>query len=152
MTTTDSDPITVVAPTFLGVYVHDPVDPAGTLTSFLYSASLSVDNVASNANLLVFAGREFPVAEFGENATQSVDLSITIPFDDSWRSLVDSAQGYALFRGTLTFRDGRGRIIYGVIQAVRVTDRAEGSVVTFTIQRVDYTPQPFDLTSLVEDA
>lgn len=153
MPTTDSDPVTIVAPGFLGVYIHDPVDPAGTLIPFLYSSSLTVQNLASDANMLKFAGREFPVAEFGENATQSVDLAITIPFDDDWASSVATAEAYALFRGTLTFRDGRGRVIYGVVQNVRTTDRAEGSVVTFTVTRVDYTPQPFDLTMLVaEDA
>jgi hypothetical protein len=151
MPTTYSDPTTIAAPEFLGVYIHDPVDPVGTLTSFLYSASLSVENIASPANLLQFAGREFPVAEFGENATHSVDLSITIPFDDTWSTLVAVAQAYARFRGTLTFRDSRGRVVYGVVQSVRVTDRSEGSVVTFTVSRVDYTPQPFDLTTLVAE-
>jgi hypothetical protein len=153
MPTTDSDPVTVIAPSFIGVYIHDPVDPAGTLTSFLYSSSLSVENFVADANLLQFAGREFPVAEFGENSNHTVDLSITIPFDDDWQALVLTAQGYASFRDTLTFRDGRGRVIYGVVQSVRTTDRDEGSVITFTVTRVDYTPQPFDLTTFVaEDA
>jgi hypothetical protein len=151
VTTTYSDPVTVVAPTFLGVYIHDPVDPVGSLTPFLYSASLSVESVAGNANLLVFAGREFPVAEFGENTSRTVEVSVTIPFDEDWQAAVQDAAAYATFRGTLTFRDGRGRVVYGVVQSVKLTDRNEGTVVTFTVTQVDYTPQPFTLTTFVSE-
>lgn len=148
MSETDSNIVTILGPNLQGVYVHDPNDPVDTLHNFPYNGSLTVENIAVASNQLVFAGRTYPVAEFSENGTQSVDLSLTIPWSDAWQAECDTARAYATFRGTLTFRDGRGRLIYGIVQSVRLADRREGTVVTFSVQRVDYTPQPQDLTVL----
>lgn len=151
MPETPSAIVTVVAPVLQGIYIHDPNDAVGTQRQFLYSSSLSVENVAVDASLLRFAGRSYPVAEFSENASQTVDVGITIPWSDTWQAECDAARAYATFRGTLTFRDGRGRIVYGIVETVRLTDKDEGTVVVFTVQRVDYTPLPFDLTLAVSE-
>jgi hypothetical protein len=154
MAETDSDIVTMLGPALQGVYIHDPNDPVDTLHNFLYNSSLTVENIAVATNQLVFAGRAYPVAEFSENNTQTVDLSLTIPWSDTWQEECDIVRAYATFRGTLTFRDGRGRLLYGIVQSVRLTDRKEGTIVTFNVQRVDYSPQPQDLTVLfaAEDA
>lgn len=146
MASTDSAIASIAGPVLQGVYLHDPDDPEGTIHQFFYAPSGKTEQAAIASDMLVFAGRSRPVAEFGENQTETLDVEFTIPFDDSWASEVEQARAtWSVFR-TYAYRDGRGRTWYGVLRSIKYHDQENGTQVSFTFERVDFSPAPASIT------
>ena len=145
MASTDSAIATISGPGLQGVYIHDPDDPEGTLHQFFYAPSGKTEQAEIASELLEFAGRIRPVAEFGEVQTETLDVEFTVPFDDSWASEVEQARSTWQAFKTYAYRDNRGRTWYGVLRNIKYQDEEHGTTVSFTFERVDFIPIPIPL-------
>ena len=124
---------------FLGLYLHDPVDPAGTVRQFLYGGAVNSEEVSATGTELRFVGRTYPVFEYGEQLAQKVDVKITVPFGDTWAADVDYLREVARSRSVRCYRDSRGRKVFGVVSASGVSDQKHGSEVSLAVTRVQFT-------------
>lgn len=145
MASSDSEVETILGPALQGVYIHDPEDPEGTIHQFFYAPSGKVEQRSTSSEMLVFAGRTRPVAEFGENQTDTLDVAFVIPFDGNWAAEVLVAQTAYETNRTYVYRDNRGRFWYGVLREVKFTDTDAGTQVSFTFERVDFSYVPISL-------
>jgi hypothetical protein len=141
MAQTMSDPQTIQAPELQGVWMHDPADPEGTILQFLYGGAAKGESVGVSSTALQFAGRKYPVFDFGDPETGSYDVSITVPFSDTWYDEVAALKALPESRTTMCFRDSRARAFFGVVLEVKFSDQMHGTQVTFTVQRNDYTEE-----------
>lgn len=139
MASTSSTISTVVAPTLQGVWVHLPSDPAGTVRQFLYggfSARSETAQVAAEG--LQFSGRTFPIFDYGDAQSESVDASIQIPFGDTWADDLQYFRTLYAGRQTVCYRDSRQRLVFGAVSGYKVADAGEGSIVSLTVERSQY--------------
>jgi hypothetical protein len=135
---TDSAIATGVGPALQGVYLHDPDNPIGTSTQFFFAPAGKKENRQVAADMLVFAGRTRPVAEFGENQTDVLDVEFLVPFDDQWYILTTRARTIFRTFKTYAYRDNRGRTWFGVLRSIELADTPEGTRVSFSFERTDY--------------
>lgn len=138
MPSTFSDELLVTAPTLLGVWIHDPDDPAGTEKNFLYGGIGRGSSVSVEYETLTFAGRVHPVAEFGEHENWNAEFTLNVPYGAEWRNDVNAVIALARSRKTMLYRDGRGRRIYGVIPSAALKDVRGMEDISVMVQRVDY--------------
>lgn len=122
-----------------GVWVHDPLDPANTIEQFLYGRSARSGAIDVPATELQFAGRRYPVREFGQRQDDTWSVRVLVPFGPTWASEVEALSDFIEARRTLVFRDNRGRSAYSVLSGYRESDKDEGTDISFTVARVDYT-------------
>lgn len=146
-TTVNSNVVSNVSITLTGLWVHDVNDPAGTVLNLLYfnNSSGSTDGSLPNtrswsatATQMQFAGRTFPVMEFGEAETFTLSQSkVTIPTSDNqWPALESMIR---VNKSTYCFRDGRGTCLFGSVPSYAETDLIFGNMVDLEITQVDYT-------------
>lgn len=122
--------------TVKGVLLHDPADPTGTIRSFRFNNDGAVDTVEVESASLAYAGRVYPVVEFGIGATRTVEVPTIMskgPGDAAaLRVLVER-------RAVLCYRDSKGRKVYGVLTRSVHTDTAYGVETSASFAAVDYT-------------
>lgn len=135
---TDSDPSTASL-ALLGVWVHDPIDPEGSAHQYPYGANARSTAIDGEPSMAYYAGREFPVADFGEFSGESYSMSLDVPHGPTWLLDVLSLQEFKRAKRTLMLRDNRGRTSYGIMSNYQESDQNWGTRVTFTFTRVDYT-------------
>lgn len=118
-----------------GVWLHNPTDPSGTARHYRYKAGSRKETFGAEVELLHFAGREFPVADWGEFGEQTLALDIFIPYEQE-----ESNQGYlrdvVSDRQTIAYRDNRGRVIFAVLRDLSLEDVAGGTEASFSVTRV----------------
>lgn len=134
---TDSIPL-VVKIGLLGVWIHDPQDPAGTIRNYPYGKSNRSRQIDVSQSGSVYAGRRYPVVDYGEQQTDSLSITVVVPTGDDWLNNLTDLQEFAGVRRTLCFRDNRGRTLFGTMSGYRESDEDVGTVVSFTVDRVDY--------------
>lgn len=122
-----------------GVWLFDPTYPAGTSVQYLYgnvgrAEDLNVENAA-----LQFIGRTSPVIDFGQSEGQTLGLSFVIPYSDTYAAEVAGFRSMVRNRRTLCYRDNRGRILWGVLTGIGVTDTRSGTAVTTTFTQNAFT-------------
>jgi hypothetical protein len=133
-----SDVVTATAASLVGVWLHDPIDPTGTIRNYLYTDGRS-DRVASDGERLVVHGRRRAIAEFGEHEDDGVSVKLRIPFSGDHDSLVGFLRDAVRNRRAICYRDNRGRVVYGVLlDGVEVADVREGSEVVLDLSAIDY--------------
>lgn len=120
-----------------GVWLHQPLDPDATARHYLYGGSAS----QAQADLLesgsFYAGRSFPVVEYGIHQTEQVGVSIQVPHGPGWAATVAELQAWSQVRTAVLFRDGRGRNMLATLSGYTERDQRWGTQVTFTMSRVD---------------
>ena len=122
--------------TFRGLWVHDPLDAEGTIRCHLYGSSSSrssssdVEHVGTH-----YAGREFPVVDFGQQGTEVFQVRIDVPYGDTWRADLDALEALATNRRVAAVRDGRGRSLVGAMSGFRESDQPWGTQVEFAVTR-----------------
>lgn len=141
MASTDSTSVTVEASELQGLWIHDPLDPEGTLIQYLYGGASNSEAVSVSSTALQFSGRKYPVYDFGDPESGSFDVSITVPFSDTWYDEIAFLKGLPLGRTTMCFRDSRSRVVFGVVLEVKFADQMLGTQVSFSVQRNDYTEE-----------
>jgi len=121
----------------IGVWLHDPEDPVGTIQNYPYGSASRERSVDAMGAGTYYAGRTSPVVDYPEHEEEAVAFSVQIPHGATWRADVERARALASAKRTMLFRDNRGRLIPGVLSGYRETDQAWGTAVSFTVTRVD---------------
>lgn len=138
--TTDSAPVEATL-ILQGVWIHDPADPANADDSahhYPYGISgrgLDVDVVAEGKT---YAGRAYPVFDFGENQAQTFTFNAQVPYGDTWLDDLTALRAFVDARATIHIRDARGRHVFGVLPSVSESDETWGTAVSGTVTTVDY--------------
>lgn len=121
-----------------GVWIHDPADSAVTVRQFVYgkdSRSTAIDTIST---VQQFAGRTFPVTDFGEHEQEDISVSVDIPHGPTHRTEEDDLRTFMEMKRTLFLRDNRGRAAYGTMSGYNQADQAWGVTVGFKFGRVSF--------------
>jgi hypothetical protein len=121
-----------------GVWLHDPDDPSNTATNYRYGRAARSTALDVEANALQFAGRVYPVYDYGEQQTENYSVRIELTDDEGGPAKLRSLEAFAVLRKTLMLRDNRGRRAYGNLEGYREDDQDYGTAVDFSFVRVDY--------------
>ena len=127
--------------TFTGIWMHDVAAASTTAHRYQRDGRGRTTTWRPEATALQFAGRDKPVAEFGEGGI-GLTLKATImslPFfvaGDVDRTTLDTL---AARKATVCYRDGAGRKLFGIIDEVGVSDQEWGYELTFSFIETDYT-------------
>jgi hypothetical protein len=124
----------------IGVWIHDPDDPAGTIQNYPYGASARERTVDTMPAGNFYAGRQSPVVDFGEFEGEAVSFTVQIPHGATWRDDVARVRALASQKQTMLYRDNRGRVLPGILSGYREADQDWGTAVSFTVTRVDSPP------------
>ena len=133
----DSDPETITL-SLQGTWLHDPSDAESTAAQYLYGGPAKETSIDTMPAGTYYAGRTYPVTDYGEHEDESVSVTIHVPNGSTRADTVAELTAWARLRSAVWLRDGRGRSLPGTISAFKVQDTAFGSAVTFTLSRVDY--------------
>ncbi|WP_328339556.1 hypothetical protein [Micromonospora sp. NBC_00421] len=137
MAFSDSD-IVSAALDLVGVWIHDPADPAGTARQFPYGKASRGTALDVESGALQFAGRVYPVVDFGEGKGQVYTVRVDVAHGPDWSTQLATLEAFALASRTLMLRDNRGRCAYGTMSGYREDDQDWGTQVAFTFTRGDY--------------
>lgn len=130
----------------VGFWIHDPTPSVAQFVEFLSSKNydyggpskaIGYDSMGSGN---YYAGRSYPVFDFGEHQSEVFGVTLQIPFGNSpswWDDIVELRR-FAEQRTTLCVRDGRGRVIFGTLAGYSETDERWGTSISFSVTRVDY--------------
>lgn len=133
MAWTDSEAVEAVLP-LLGVWLHDPgTGGQETAAHYLYGASQRDDALDVMGEARYYAGRQDPVVDYGEHQSMVVRVAVDIPHGDTWRTDLDTLEGFATGRTTIHYRDNRGRALYGQMGDFSRKDQDWGTQVSFTV-------------------
>lgn len=121
-----------------GVWIHDPADSAVTVRQFLYGKDSRSHAIDTAGTVQQFAGRTFPVVDFGEHEQEDMSISVDIPHGPTHRTEEDDLRGFMELKKTLFLRDNRGRAAYGTMSGYNQADQAWGVTVGFKFGRVSF--------------
>lgn len=119
----------------LGVWIHDPLDPEGTVASFPFGSAARDTSIDAMGAGSYFAGRTSPVVDYGEHEAEMVSVSIDVPHGETYRADLEKLEWFSRSKRSLWFRDNRGRAVFGVMAGFKHADAEWGSVASFTIER-----------------
>lgn len=118
-----------------GIWLHDISDAEATIHQYKYDGQGRNINWETDVTMMQFAGRARPIAEFGNSSDGQIQASLQMIKTDidhiKLESLIKS-------RGTVCYRDGRGRKLFGVVSALPIRDEHWGYTTTITIIETDY--------------
>ncbi|HET9234937.1 MAG TPA: hypothetical protein VFP10_12420 [Candidatus Eisenbacteria bacterium] len=137
MPTSDSDPSTATL-VLEGVWLHDPEDAASTAVNYIYGAASREHTVEAAGVGTLYAGRTFPVVDYGEHEEETLTVVVHIPHGSTYADDLATLDALARAKRTLWLRDNRGRSFAGTITAYKVQDQKWGAAVAFTFGRVHY--------------
>jgi len=140
--TFSTDVIENVSVEFFGMYIHIPNYPE-TLRHFLFGGTGNSDQVASTANEMKFVGRTYPVWEFGESLSESVEVDLLIPSEDdnSHMTLVEYVRNIVRTKAVYCYRDSRGRKMFGVVTGSSQKNAPGAMSISLSVRRSDYTEE-----------
>ena len=121
-----------------GLWLHDPANDEVTIHQFLYgkdNRSTALDTIST---VQQFAGRTFPVTDFGEHEEEDVTASVDIPHGPTHYTEEATLRAFMEMKRTLFLRDNRGRALYGTMSGYTQADQAWGVTVGFKFGRVSY--------------
>lgn len=133
---TDSDPVEATLD-LTGKWLHDPLDPESTAYNFPYGPGSEASVDAAGVGTL-YAGREFPVYDYGEHEEETLTASVQVPHGPTHATDLAALATFARAKRTLWFRDNRGRSAASTITSFKVKDERWGSLVSLTLARLDY--------------
>jgi hypothetical protein len=134
MAYTDSESSEITVP-IMGVWIHDPDDPEGTLMNFPYGANQRSDSYDSMGAATYFVGKEDPVFDFGDPSSSSIDVTIDLPGGSDHLTNLLALRAFAASKKAVWYRDNRSRSMYGIISGLKVADSGFGSQVSFTFTK-----------------
>lgn len=121
--------------TLIGVWLHDVADPAGTVHKFKYDGRGRGSDWKPEVAMMQFAGRSRPMAEFGESGEGKVSARLEMMIDDLDHTKLDTL---AKRQGTICYRDGRGRKVFGVVIELPVSDEMYGYTTSIQVLETSY--------------
>lgn len=136
MSWADSAVVTTTLPLH-GVWLHDPQDPQGSARQYSYGANSRETGLEVEQEGSQYAGRTYPLVDYGEGEALAVGVSLDIPHGPGYQAALRELEDTARLRRTLHLRDNRGRTIRGTLSGFKHSDQGWGSVVSFTITATD---------------
>lgn len=121
-----------------GIWLHDPTDAAGSIKQFLYGKDNRSTGLDVVSTVQQFAGRTFPVVDFGEHELEDISATVNIPHGPDHYTEEANIRAFMELKRTLFFRDNRGRAAYGTMSGYNQSDQAWGVTVAFKFGRVSY--------------
>lgn len=120
---------------FIGVWLHDVTYPEGTVHQFKFDGDGRSSSWEVESAVQYFKGRKYPVVETGEMQTEAVAFSLKLIESDEIEALKALVYG----RNILCYRDGRGRMVFGMITKLPLNDETWGGQATsLELLRIDY--------------
>lgn len=132
----DSEVVVAVPVRLVGLWIHDPIDPNQTSTQFMYGKDARGYSIDIGGSTMLFAGREFPVTEFGEHRNDTYSVKVMIPHGPEYHSDREMLRDMVLTRRTMCFRDNRGVVVYGTVGSLDEDHASAGSDFSFEVTRV----------------
>ncbi|MCM3589623.1 hypothetical protein M4D58_03135 [Brevibacillus borstelensis] len=117
-----------------GVWLHCVDSPASTAYQFMIRSGYT-DEWGTEGSLMQFAGRERPVAEFGEAGAGNIKVNLSLLKNKGDR---EALQKIVQRKTTICYRDNRGRKMFGVIFVLPSGDKFYGYDVSLSIDETDY--------------
>lgn len=129
--------VTLASPVRLvGLWIHDPDNASQSSTQFMYGKDSRSYNIDIGGSTMVFAGREFPVTEFGEHRNDTFSVDVIIPHGPEYHSDREMLRNMVITRKTMCFRDNRGVVVYGTVGSLGEDHESHGSSFSFEVTRV----------------
>lgn len=116
-----------------GVWIHDPDSPEATLRNFAFGANQRTDTFDPMGTGSFFAGRDAPVFDYGDPVGRVWDLVIDVPYGTTHDEDLALLREFARVRKNVWVRDNRGRVMYGAIGSLKITDTPYGEQVAFAV-------------------
>ena len=113
-------------------WLHAVSDTTGSARA--YAVTKRDADLQLDLTMAKYAGRTRPVAKFGENDDYQVPISILITSDGDRDALLALVQR----KGTVCYRDPRGRKVFGVIPGIPISDIVVGYTTTIVITETSY--------------
>jgi hypothetical protein len=118
-----------------GVWLHQITDPEASVYHFKYDGGGRASQWEVESSRMMFKGRKYPVIETGEMHNDLVSFSLTLTSEDERIALEKLVYSHSM----LCYRDGRGRLVVGMITRLPLEDEIWGGQTTsLEIIRVDY--------------
>ena len=121
-----------------GIWLHDPTDAENTVRQFLYGKDNRSTAIETKGTTQQFAGRVFPVTDFGEHEEEDISVTVDIPHGPTHRIEEADLRAFTEKKKTLYFRDNRGRACYGTMSGYQQNDQSWGVTVGFKFGRVSF--------------
>jgi hypothetical protein len=118
-----------------GVWIHDPADPETTAYQFRYGKAQRSDSLEVEAEASQYAGRVYPVVDYGEHEVETVTVRMDVPSGPSYVADLAAIRRFVQARRVLFFRDNRSRAFPANTSSVQSADQAWGAQPAFTVTR-----------------
>jgi hypothetical protein len=120
---------------FKGVWLHVVNNPSDTIHQFKYDGGGRSNSWGIENAIHLFQGRKRPVIETGEMESFSVAFALRIPTESDRQALEEIVYS----QQTVCYRDGRGRMVFGVFVDVPIDDETNGIYTTsLSLLRIDF--------------
>jgi hypothetical protein len=124
--------------TFTGVWLHDITNAENTVEKFAFDGDGRSSNWEVPSAVHTFAGRKRPVTETGEMTFDDVSFSLKLMNEEQREKLENLVKS----RNVLCYRDGRGRLVFGVVTRCSLNDENwGGQSANLSISYIDYTEE-----------
>ncbi|MGM0882594.1 MAG: hypothetical protein ACQEXQ_16325 [Bacillota bacterium] len=133
-TTVDSA-VVIGSLTLNGVWLHSTDDPQGTAHNYKWDGNGRGSDWKPEVAMMQFAGRSNLVAEFGELEDGKVSVQLEMYDGDLDFQKLDTL---VRRKGTVCYRDGRGRKLFGIIPGLPMKDEHWGYTTTVEVIETAY--------------
>lgn len=130
MPSSDSEVYTVLTDSMVGVVILDPDDPSESAKSYIYGQIGRTEDIAMGVVEQMYVTERRPEYSFSGSAVITLQLLITIPWDEDHDAQVDSLRNFIRQKKSLVYRDNRSRFLYGVLTNVSIVDSRVGTEVS----------------------
>lgn len=121
-----------------GSYIYRVGAEAATMFVLPIGGVDAKDNKSRDSTALQFAGRQYPVYDFGSGQGETLDRATTLTYSDEDILRLSRLREMSQSSDTWCYRDKRGRKIFCVMTKYTETDIAYGYTVAFSLARVDF--------------
>lgn len=115
-------------------WIHSVRAPDTTLHQFRYNEKGGEEIYSPELKLNQFAGRKYPVAEYGESEEFQVQVEIRL----ADRAEMDYLRDLIRRHEIVCYRDSSGRKVFGVIASTTISSAHIGGDTNITVTAVDY--------------
>lgn len=134
-TSIESEQTQEVTTTFQGVWLHDVTDPDYTYYQFKYDGGGRSSQWEIESSVMRFKGRNYPVIETGEMQDDVVNFQLALTTAEE----IEALKKLVYARNILCYRDGRGRMLFGIITRLPLNDETwRGQTTSLEIMRIDF--------------
>lgn len=128
-------PVTSAVLHLQGLWLHDPIDPAGTAVNLRYGRAGRSSTTELLSQDSYYAGRTYPVVDYGPYVSETLRVTGIIPHGPDWADALEALRARALSRTALVVRDNRGRAFTGSLSGLDEADQPYGTQVTLTVTK-----------------